>query len=200
MGKSSSSVGTILLSVFLSIIIVGAGGYFGLPLLYPNLSADLSNFETNDEGIILQTINKESKTLAYIYDYDLGDYELIPDMNLSITISENSQISATFSAIAFLTLATGFTNHTIFAFKISVVGEKERTGTVRYFEQSTLTAYAQISQFVYLNLITDQLSAGSYEIRVEWRSDWDPAGSNSLSLGHADTFNHTRSLVASELR
>ncbi|MCF2138637.1 MAG: hypothetical protein K9W44_01115 [Candidatus Lokiarchaeota archaeon] len=201
MAKNSSSMfGTVIISVFLTLIIIGAGGYFGLPLLYPNLTADLNQYETSDEGIILQRINVESKTYAYIFDYDTGDYQTIPEMNVNISISTNSKISATFSAIAFLTLGTGFQNHTIFSFRISVVGIKERTGTVRYFEQDALSAYRQISQFIYLNLITESLSAGTYQIIVEWRSDWDPSGTNSLSLGHSSTFNHSRSLVVEEFK
>ena len=193
MGKSSSSsaFGTVIISVFLTLIIVGAGGYFGLPYLYPNLTSE----EDSPELIII-----ESKTMAYLWDTETGDYQTIPDMNTSITISENSQISATFSGIAFITLGTGFNNHTIFAFKISVVGVKTRTGTVRYFEGSAISRYKQISQFVYLNLITTELTAGTYDVIVEWRSDWDPAGLNSLSLGHSDTFNHTRSLIIEEMR
>ena len=174
MKNSSSTPGIIIASVLLSIIIIGAGGYFGLPYLYPNLTAE--------ETILIQRKNIESKTLAYLYDSDTGDYQTIPEMNGTITIEENSKISATFSAIAFLTLGTGFTNHTIFSFKISVVNEKSRTGTVRYFEASAISSYVQISQFIYLNVITDSLSAGTYNILVEWRSDWDPAGSNSLSF------------------
>ncbi len=119
-------------------------------------------------------------------------------MDSSINISEGSAISATFSAIAFLTLATGFLNHSIYAFRISIVGETSRTGTVRYFSQTPISTYVQISQFVYLNVITDPLSAGTYQVIVEWRSDWDPVGSNSLSLGHVAEFNHTRSLVLEE--
>ena len=148
----------------------------------------------------MQTINIESQTMAYILDSEMGDYQVIPEMNTTIVISDDSRISATFSAIAFLTLATGFTNHTIFSFKISVVGIKERTGTVRYFEGSTMSSYNQISQFVYLNVITNPIGAGTYTVLVEWRSDWNPAGANSLSLGHSAAFNHTRSLVVDEMR
>ncbi|MHA1474779.1 MAG: hypothetical protein ACTSRX_00675 [Promethearchaeota archaeon] len=190
MKNSSSTPGTIIASVVLSIIIIGAGGYFGLPYLYPNLAAE--------ETILIQRINIESKTMAYLYDSDTGDYQTIPEMNGTITIEENSKISATFSAIAFLTLGTGFSNHTIFSFRISIVNEKSRTGTVRYYEGSAIASYVQISQFVYLNVITDSLSAGAYNILVEWRSNWDPTGANSLSLGHSDAFNHTRSLVIEE--
>ncbi len=199
MKEKSNSIGTVLISVFLSLIIVGAGGYFTLPLLYPNLAAEIPE-EVEEEGILLQRINIESKSYAYIYDTETGDFQTIPDMSGTITIKQNSKISATFSAVAFLTLATGFVNHTIFTFRISVVNETSRTGTIRYFEQNALTAYVQISQLIYLNVISDSLSAGTYTILVEWRSDWNPAGANSLSLGHSDSFNHTRSLVIEEFK
>jgi len=196
MGKSSASPGIIIVSVLLSTVIIGAGGYFGLPLLYPNLTAEIPEENT----ILLQRKNIESKTFAYILDSETENYQTIPEMNSTISIDANSKISATFSAIAFLTLGTGFTNHTIFSFLISVVNEKSRTGTVRYFEGTAIANYVQISQFVYLNVITDALSAGTYTIVVQWRSDWNPAGSNSLSLGHSDAFNHTRSLVIDEFK
>ncbi len=64
MGKSSSSAGAVIASVFITLVIVGAGGYFGLPYLYPILASE--DIVEGEETILLQRINIESKTPATI--------------------------------------------------------------------------------------------------------------------------------------
>ncbi|MHA1476143.1 MAG: hypothetical protein ACTSQ5_13280, partial [Promethearchaeota archaeon] len=117
---------TIMGSVFITLILVGAGGYFGLPFLFPNLNEDLSNYLDEEDldgyvkfenltidGIILQTKYNESYTAANIF-WNVADYENIPDTGLNITTSGNSKLSVAFEAVLMLRLGSTFTGDSIY--------------------------------------------------------------------------------------
>lgn len=191
--SSGAGVGAVIISVLLSAMVTGAGMYFGLPYIFPNVQGD--------QEIVLQEKYLELDSMAYNYDYYLTwTYHLINQTSLEITTQGNSKIAARFSATAFLTLSDDFYNHTIFDILLSVNGVKDQRVTVWYFRATTESYYTQITQHVYTELVTDTLPAGTYNINVYWRSRWDPAGLTQLSMGHSNVANFTRILVAQELR
>lgn len=202
--KSQSAVATVILSVFLSLLIVGAGGYFGLPYIFPNLTTDLSQYEDNievmDEGILLQSKVVESWDWGYIVDSSTTEYELIPDMNISIDISTGSKIHATFSTHSILEIYDSMDGRLSFVLNLSIVGITKKLGMVYHYSDSPTGIYTRYSNYIYLDVFTDELPAGKYEIRVDWISIEDRPGDNMLIMSMPGSHNNTRSLVVQELK
>ena len=122
----NNTIGTILVSVFITLLLVGVGGYFGLPILYPNLNADL-----DDEGNILQTKYNESQTYSHISWYDY-DYEKMSDMELNITTSGNSKLRVTFECPVILHLNNIYEGATKYNITLDVSGVENRTNSIYY--------------------------------------------------------------------
>ncbi|MHA1646313.1 MAG: hypothetical protein ACTSVL_01970 [Promethearchaeota archaeon] len=104
MGKNGSSIGSILASIFITLILCGGGMFFGMPLIFPSLN-------DNSGGNLLQTKSVEVDTVDYINDFDLT-YTKMPGMELDITTSGNSSLYVSFEGQFFLgtdNLFFGFT-------------------------------------------------------------------------------------------
>jgi hypothetical protein len=86
----TNTIGTIMVSVFITLLLVGVGGYFGLPALFPNLNEDLTV-----EGDILQTKYNEWETAASVFWTD-NIYEKMPDTELNITTNGDSKLIVSF--------------------------------------------------------------------------------------------------------
>jgi len=76
-------------SVFITLILVGAGGYFGLPALFPNLTVELGDYveedDLTDDGILLQSKLEMFNDTANILSSQLTPIP-IPGTNMSFTI------------------------------------------------------------------------------------------------------------------
>ncbi|WP_371802502.1 hypothetical protein [Candidatus Lokiarchaeum ossiferum] len=199
-----STLKSVSLSIFLTLLIVGAGGYFGLPYIFPNLTADLSqyddDFENADEGILLQSIMVESWDFAYIEDSTTTNYELVTDMNLSISITAGSKIRVQFSTPYVLEIYDNMQGLLSFWLNLTVVGVKKKMAEIYHYSDIATGIYTRLSSFVYLEVFTDQLPQGTYEIRLEWISESDANGDNILIFSRPNYFNFTRSLVVQEIK
>ncbi|UYP47004.1 hypothetical protein NEF87_003289 [Candidatus Lokiarchaeum ossiferum] len=202
--NTHSTLKAVSLSVFLTLLIVGAGGYFGLPYIFPNLTADLSkyddNIENTDEGILLQSIMVESWDFAYIEDSSTTNYELVADMNLSISITAGSKIRAQFSTPYVLEIYDNMQGLLSFWLNLTVVGVKKKMAEIYHYSDIATGIYTRLSSFAYLEVFTDPLPQGTYEIRLEWISESDRAGDNILMFSRPSFFNYTRSLVVQEFK
>lgn len=183
-------VGSIIGSVIISALIMGGFIYFGLPMIFPHV----------EEGnVVLQTKYGEWDTPAYIFDDELSSKKM-NDTELSITISENSRIHAAFSAMALLSLYPVFTVKCVFNVSLVVQGVTERIMVVAYYDGNpSYPHYRQLTFNLYINLISQPLPAGTYDIAVFWVSGFDANGANSLSVAHAPTYNYTRTLLLQEI-
>ena len=78
-------------SVFITLILVGAGGYFGLPLVFPNLNENLTDYVKTEDltdggGMLLQTKSNESQTAANIF---WNVFRIFLEYNLEYNLEEN---------------------------------------------------------------------------------------------------------------
>ena len=107
MANSSNQIGTVIAIVFITLLISGAGMYFGLPALFPNMNEDLSDLVDSDEletelgnypGIILQTQIYENDTTTHIGD---GHEAVAPMPNtaMNFTTQGGSKIKVSFDAM-----------------------------------------------------------------------------------------------------
>ena len=155
---------TIMGSVFITLILVGAGGYFGLPLLFPNLNENLT-----DNGIILQTKYYESYTPANIF-WNVVDYENIPDTELNITTSGNSKLIVAFEGALMLRLGSTFIGETKYNITLDISGVGNRTTCIYSGINAAQGTDWEIPCNTHISFETGILPAGTYTISVYWSS------------------------------
>ncbi|MHA2288202.1 MAG: hypothetical protein ACXABG_05400 [Promethearchaeota archaeon] len=190
--SGKSAILTILGSIVGSVAIMTVLSIFVLPMIFPVLSG---------EGVVLQTKYGEFNSPAYIFDDGLT-YQKMPDTELNFTISEGSKISATFSAMALMSLGPTFTARSSYNISLVIEGVVNRTLMVIYFDNSPAGGfYREMSYNLYMNLVSAPLAAGKYTISVYWMSEIDAPGTNSLSVAHnPPVYNYTRTLYLQELK
>ena len=74
-----------------------------------------------------------------------------------------------------------------FSYKISLIieGVSNRTFMVGYYDDSgAIGAFGQLTFNIYIYNVSEPLPAGTYICAVYWKSDFDAAGSNTLSVAH----------------
>ena len=178
MGKNNSTIGTILASVFITLILAGAGMYFGMPLIFPNLNADLDN---DVGGNLLQTKSVEVNTVDYISDFNLT-YTKMPGMELDITTSGNSSLYVSLEGLFFLRMDDLFSGFTGYNISLVVSGVGNRTTMIYYYIQTSPSAFVDQAHNIYITFDTGIISAGDYTISVYWRSIFDVFGGSITSL------------------
>ncbi len=130
MAKKLNTVGTIFVSVFITLIISGTGMYFGLPLLYPDLSDmatedDLDDYVLKDDkGVIVQSKYKEINSSAIIWHYDLTP-SMMPDTEMNITTQGNTKLSVSFDAQFALLLINTFDGGAFYDIILQIEGIKQ---------------------------------------------------------------------------
>jgi hypothetical protein len=184
-------IGGIIASVVLSVSIVGALGYFLLPVIFPSVG--------EDQGIVLQSIYLEANTIETLSDTETT-YEKVPGTELNITINENSKILAQFSSSATLTLGSTFTGGVNFFIALVVEGVGNRTVRIHFFENSGGVGYTRESPgFINTFYQTGTLASGTYIVSVYWKCESDATGSNSIGFFNYGG-NKPRALLVQEIK
>jgi len=167
-----------------------------LPVIFPNITEEPPTYV--DEGILFQSIYEEFDTNAYINDNALT-YSEMPDTTLDISIQNNSRISVTFSAVGLLHIDDLFNIKVKFLIALQVEGVGNRTFTIIYYDNGGAVGYdREVVHTLHYIYVTDPLSAGTYSIKVYWKSEIDAAGINQLNL-HGGAFDYPRALWVLEL-
>jgi hypothetical protein len=191
MGKGAIA-GSIIGSIIGSVAIVAVLAFFMIPLVFPAV---------NTNSILLQSKFGEWNSPAYLFDDQTANYIKMTDTEINITTSGNSRISMTFSAIGLLSLNPNFNIRNSYNISLVVVGVSNRTFEVAFYDDSGATlSYRQLTLNLYSNYVSQPLPAGTYTTAVYWKSTFDAADSNSLSVSHATTWNRTRSLFVQEIK
>ncbi len=186
MKNVAKQLGTILGSVFITLLLVAVGGFFGLPILYPNLNADLDNYiedgDLTDEGILLQTKYFEVQT-----NFAIGDTEFdaikIPDTEVNITTTGNSKLSVAFEGAFYLLLSSAFEGYAVYNITLDIAGVDQRATRIEFFEEISSGSACQIPCNLHISFETGILPAGTYEISVYWKSIVSPAAGTSNLCG-----------------
>ena len=202
MNHLAKTIGTIFGSVFITLLLVGVGGYFGLPLLYPNLNEDLGEYaltdDITDEGILLQTKYLEVRTDAFISDSALVEAKMA-DTELNITTAGNSKLIVAFDAMFLLHLDTTFSGGTRYNITLVLAGVQNRTTRISYFANPGLGTTVEETYSVHLTFETGILTAGTYSLAVYWKSNNDATAGWSQLIASGGGFIYSRSLSALEI-
>jgi hypothetical protein len=191
MGKGAI-VGSVIGSITGSVAIVALLGFFLMPIVFPAV---------NTSSIVVQSKFGEWDSQAYIFDDQTANYIKMPDTEINMTTGGNSRISMTFFAIGLLSLQPNFDIRNSYNISLVIVGVSNRTFEIAYYDDSGATlAYRQLTFDLYSTYVTQPLPAGTYTAAVYWKSTFDAADSNSLSVSHASSWNRTRSLMVQEIK
>ena len=187
-------------SVFITLILVGAGAYFGLPALYPNLNADLGDYIEKDdltgEGILLQTKYMEVQTSSNLLRDDDQVYQKIPDTELNITTTGNSKLNVAFVGAICLQMNKDFHGYTKYNITLDISGVGNRTTRIIYLSDSGVGTKTELSDNVQISFETEILPAGTYSISVLWKSTYTIAdGATFLHFN----YDIPRSIYAQEI-
>jgi len=165
----NNTIGTILVSVFITLLLVGVGGYFGLPALFPNLNEDLTA-----EGDILQTKYNEWETAASVFWTD-NIYEKMPDTELNITTNGDSKLIVAFEGAFMLRLGSTFSGYTKYNITLDISGETNRTTAIYSGIDVALGTDWEIPCNTHISFETGVLPAGTYTISIYWSSAVAPS-------------------------
>ncbi len=202
MKNVAKTIGTIFGSVFITLLLVGVGGYFGLPLLYPNLNENLGEYaktdDITDEGILLQTKYLEVGTDAYILDTAVVEAKMA-DTELNITTAGNSKLIVAFNCMFLLHLDAAFTGGTRYNITLVLAGVQNRTTRISYFTSPGLGTTIEETYSAYLTFETGILTAGTYSLAVYWKSNNAAAAGFTQLIASGGGFVYSRSLSALEI-
>ena len=194
MAKNSNTVGTILASVFITLIISGTGMYFGLPIVHPNIVND----ETLNNEVVIQTKYQESNSTIVIWDDDL-EPSVMPGMEMNITTQGNTKLSVSFDVQIELTLVDNFDMEAMYNITLQIEGVKQETVRILEYHMNPIDGEMRKSLYVQISFETGILPAGTYDISVLWCSQIDTDHLCRLSSGIYYDDNLIRSITAQEI-
>ena len=194
MANNSNAVGTILASVFITLLISGAGMYFGLPLVYPNIVND----ETMNGEVVIQSKYQEFNSTEVIWDDDLTP-SMIPDTEMNITTQGNTKLSVSFNAMVELTLVNGFDGGAFYEITLQIDGVKQETVKIFEYHGEPINGQSEIPIYLQISFETGILPAANYNISVNWCSTLNTVQLSRLSIGIYQTENSFRTISAQEI-
>ena len=195
MAKKSNTVGIIFASVFITLIISGAGIYFGLPLLYPNIV----NNETLNNEVVVQSKYQEINSTDLLWDYNLTP-KLMKDTEMNITTQGNTKLSVSFDAQFELLLVDTFEYTAYYNITLQIEGVKQETVRIAEYRGEPIVGEEHLFIYLQISFETGILPAGTYDISVIWYSKANTATLSQLNVGNALVDNVIRTLSAQEIK
>ena len=195
MAKKSNTVGIIFASVFITLIISGAGIYFGLPLLYPNIV----NNETLNNEVVVQSKYQEINSTDLLWDYNLTP-KLMKDTEMNITTQGNTKLSVSFDAQFELLLVDTFEYTAYYNITLQIEGVKQETIRISEYRGEPIVGEEHLFIYLQISFETGILPAGTYDISVIWYSKANTATLSQLNVGNALVDNVIRTLSAQEIK
>jgi len=184
--SSKAIIGSIIGSIVGSVAVMTLLTMFVMPMFLPGM-----------QSIVLQSIYVESSSQATIPD-DQITYQPIPDMEINITIKQNSRILATFAAEGSMTIASSLVGSVNYYIAIVIDGIGNHTQRVHFYDGDGDSSTREFAVNLFDTYQTNGLPAGTYSVTIYWKSDAAATGSNTLNLS-TPAGNRTRGLLVQEL-
>lgn len=196
--------GAVVLSVIISVILTTGISYFLIPYLTPapTESEDSDDLDVIPTGLILQSITLENSTTVSKNDSDTN-WTVMSSMETTITTDGNSTIEVMFYSLMALYVQPDLSHGNMVTFNMTLEIEGVTNTSVLIFYQRGINyanyVYAEFLPYsVFLRIETSALAAGTYSIRVWWKSLGDGAGLNRLTTG-ANSIENPYSLNVKEI-
>lgn len=194
---ASSSGGSIVASVFVTLLIVGAGIYFGLPYLYPNINnPPYVDDDTTYENVVVSVQSQEFRSVCMCYDNELA-VKMMNQTTMLITTRGNTSLSVEFSTVFMYGVDLTFdtvSNYDFIAFNITMAIEGVGNYS-RIAEFGELKAGQWGSYPFQMHILTPVLTNGTYNLTMYWFSKNDATGSNYLSANHYNNYKENPRLL-----
>jgi len=179
----------VILSIGISLIMMSAISYFMIPYLVPAPAES----EEIPSGLILQNKTIENTTVVQKNDEDLTE-TVIPSMETTITTNGNSTLEVIFSASMFLYIHPYllYSHGVLFNITLEIEGIANQSVIIlhqRAIDNSSYIFAEFYNTPVFLRTETPILAAGTYSIKVWWRSMGDSEGFNRLMTGNFNALN-----------
>ncbi|MFX0175288.1 MAG: hypothetical protein ACFE85_03545 [Candidatus Hodarchaeota archaeon] len=184
--SSKAIVGSIIGSIVGSVAVMTLLTMFVMPMFLPGM-----------QSIVLQSIYVETSSQASIPD-DLVIYQPVPDMEINITIKQNSRILATFSAEGSMTIDGSLVGSVNYYIAIVIEGIGNHTQRVHFYDGDGDTGIREFAVNLFDIYQTNILPAGTYSVTIYWKCGAPATGSNTLNLS-TPAGNRTRGLLVQEL-
>ncbi len=169
-----------------------------MPILYPNVNADLTEYIDENTGNLVQTKSLEVNTVDYINDFNLT-YIQMPGMELNITTQGNSRLIVFFEGLLFLRMDSSFTGFTGYNVTLAVSGIGNTTAFIYYYISSNLASFVDQSHNIHLTFDTGVISAEEYSISVFWKSvSNNPVSITSLTTEVQNYYHYPRMIYVQE--
>lgn len=193
--------GSIVLSIVISVILTSGISYFMIPYLAP-APPESDDSDVIPTGLILQSITLENSTLVSKNDEDVN-WTVMSSMETTITTDGNSTLEVMFYSLMALYVQPDLqeSNGLTFNMTLEIEGVTN-TSVLIFYQRGIDNAYYIFAEFlpysVFLRAETPVLLAGTYTIRVWWKSMGDAAGFNRLTTG-ANSIENPYSLNVKEI-
>ncbi|QEE16263.1 hypothetical protein DSAG12_02093 [Promethearchaeum syntrophicum] len=194
MGTKMNTVGTILASVFITLLISGAGIYFGLPLLFPNIV----NGETTNGEVVIQSKYQEFNSSDQIRDDDLIPSKML-DTEMNITTQGNTKLSVSFDVQLTLLLSDNFNGGAFYHITLQIEGVKNETVELSEYYNGPIGELVQYTKYIEISFETGNLPASTYNISVLWNSKFAGLTSSTLYVVVYPVDNCYRTISAQEI-
>jgi hypothetical protein len=197
MGKK----GSIVLSIVISVILTSGISYFMIPYLAP-APPESDDSDVIPTGLILQSITLENSTTVSKNDEDTN-WTVMSSMETTITTKGNSTIEVIFYSLMALYVQPDLQESNGLTFNMTLEIEGVTNTSVLIFYQRGIDnvnyIFAEFLPYsVFLRIETSALAAGTYSIRVWWKSQGDGMGLNRLTTG-ANSIENPYSLNVKEI-
>ncbi|WP_371804273.1 hypothetical protein [Candidatus Lokiarchaeum ossiferum] len=209
MAKGTNPAGSIIASVLITLIISGAGMYFGLPLLFPNMNhefvepSDLDEYaqvsELEDDGIVVQSRYMESKENAFITDNDLTPTKM-PGTEMNFTTQGSTKLAVSFEATILFHMSSDFSISTKYNMTLSINGVQNKSTRLSYYSSSPLGDTTEFVENVHIEFESGTLPAGTYTINVYWYSLLDASFGTTQLVAATSSYQYPRSIYVQELK
>lgn len=208
---AKSVLGSVIVGVICSVLIMSGLLYFIGPMLLPGLTEQDTDLQDKYDALLDQYNDLLNKTLVLQYKYqEWNSHSIVTNSDLvsqkmnetelSITIQENSRLFITFSSMAKLWLSYFFTGYAAYSISLVVEGVGNRTYWITHLDARPTGGWQlDFTKNLNIDYLTEPLSAGTYNITMYWKSIYDSAEYSYLSVAHSNYFN-TRSLMVQELK
>ncbi|TXT54190.1 MAG: hypothetical protein BAJALOKI2v1_800017 [Promethearchaeota archaeon] len=158
-----------------------------------------SDSSLNDSGKILQTKKVSSRSIAYITDGDETKTEMAA-MNIQITTEGESYLVMRFFTQLYLVLPDDFKERVDFNISIEFEGQGVCECMIHhYVRPGPLGNETDITYPIYLEHITDTLSAGTYNVKIVWYSIQSNPDCYVMLVASRGSLTPLRTLIVQEI-
>lgn len=195
---------TVAGSVLLTLLIVAAGGYFVLPMVYPGLKG---------KNAIVQQKYVEFYNWAYIFDLNTSTSTKMNGTEMSITTQGSTSLFVQFDTVFQVEYTLSAFKSYTFNITLGIDGVGSKSVYLQTINQESSSHFLTDQVPFVMTFATGVLPSGTYHIVISWYSlyavggidyayiaaNYAPGAPTPLGGSFASNYNNSRSLLVQEI-